>query len=118
MNNAERRRHPRIKIHNLVSYVCLDEDGKPIKTRMATALDISQGGVLLEAPHRIDPGNLILISADDQARIYEAKGKAVYCRDIGGGKYHVGFSFQGQNEECLQFIRCMVRAHYGSRGSA
>jgi hypothetical protein len=30
------------------SYVCLDEDGRPIKNLMGTAIDISQGGLLLE----------------------------------------------------------------------
>lgn len=45
MSTPERRKHPRIKINNLVTYVCLDEDGTPIKTMMATAVDISQGGI-------------------------------------------------------------------------
>lgn len=118
MSTPERRKHPRIKINNLVTYVCIDEDGTPIKTMMATAIDISQGGILLESKQRIEPGGIILISADNQAKIFEAKGRAIYCREVEAGKYHVGFSFQRQNEECLQFIRCMVRAHYHSASAA
>ena len=28
MNVAEKRKYPRVPIHNLISYVCLDENGK------------------------------------------------------------------------------------------
>ena len=80
MNVAEKRKYPRVQIHNLISYICLDEDCKPIKHLMGSALDISQGGLLLETTQQIEPGNGILITADKQDRIVEIKGKAAYCR--------------------------------------
>jgi Tfp pilus assembly protein PilZ len=108
MNVAEKRKHPRVPIHNLVSYVCLDEDGKPIKNLMGTALDVSQGGLLLETTHQIESGDVVLITTDDQDRLIEINGKAAYCREIGDGKFYVGISLQGSHNENIQFIRSMI----------
>jgi Tfp pilus assembly protein PilZ len=117
MNVAEKRKYPRVKIHNLISYVCLDEDGKPIKRLMGSALDISQGGILLETTQQIEPGNGLLITADEQDQIVEIKGKAAYCRETGPVKFYVGISFQGTQDENIQFVQHMVRANYYRRSS-
>jgi len=117
MSSIEKRKHPRVKIHNLISYVCLDEDGKPIKNLMGTALDVSQGGLLLETTHQIEPGDVILITTDDQDRLIEINGKATYCREIGGGKFYVGISLQGSHNENIQFVRSMIRAYHYRKSS-
>jgi len=62
MNVVEKRKYPRVQIQNLISYVCLDEDGNPVKHLMGSALDISQGGLLLETTQEIQPGNGILLN--------------------------------------------------------
>ena len=112
MSSIEKRKHPRVKIHNLISYVCLDEDGKPIKNLMGTALDVSQGGLLLETTHQIEPGDVILITTDYKDRLIEINGKAAYCREIGDGKFYVGISLQGSHNENIQFVRSMIRAYH------
>ena len=117
MKVADKRKYPRVKIHNLISYVCLGEDGKPVKQLMAAALDISQGGLLLETTQQIEPGNIILITADEQDRIVEINGKAAYCCETGFGKFNVGVSFQGTHDENIQFVKCMIRANYYRRSS-
>jgi Tfp pilus assembly protein PilZ len=117
MNSTEKRKYPRVKIHNLISYVCIDEDGKPIKRLMGSALDISQGGLLLETTQQIEPGNGILITADEQDRIVEIKGKAAYCREAGSGRFYIGISFQGTHDENIQFVKHIVRANYYRRSS-
>jgi Tfp pilus assembly protein PilZ len=113
MNVAEKRKYPRVQIHNLISYVCLDDDGKP----MGTALDISQGGLLLETTHQIEPGDVILITTDDQDRLIEINGKAAYCREIGDGKFYVGISLQGSRNENIQFVRSIIRAYHYRKSS-
>jgi len=117
MNVAEKRKYPRVQIHNLISYVCLDDDGKPIKNLMGTALDVSQGGLLLETTHQIEPGDVILITTDDKDRLIEINGKATYCRENGSGKFYVGISFQGTPDENIQFVQHLVRANYYRRSS-
>lgn len=118
MDAPEKRKFPRIKIHNLISYVCLGEDGHPINQLMGTALDIGQGGLLLQTRQEIEPGNIVLITADEKDRIAEINAKAVYCRAATPGKFNVGVSFQGTHDQQIQFIRCMIRANYYRRSSA
>ena len=117
MNVAEKRKYRRIKIHNIISYVFLDEDRKPIKSLMGTALDISQGGLLLKTTQQIEPGNGIILTADEQDRIVEINGKAAYCREAGSGRFYIGISFQGTHDENIQFVKHIVRANYYRRSS-
>ena len=117
MKGADKRKYPSDELHNLISYVCLGEDGKPIKPVMGAALDITQGGLLLETTQQIEPGNVILITADEQDRIVEINGKAAYCRETGPGKFYVGISFQATPDENIQFVKHMVRANYYRRSS-
>ena len=76
-----------------------------------------QGGLLLETTQQIEPGNGILITADEQDRIVEINGKAAYCRGTGSGKFYVGISFQGTPDENIQFVQHMVRANYYRKSS-
>lgn len=123
---AERRKSPRIKIHNPVFYACLDDAGNPTKHMIGTVLNLCQAGIQLETTQRIEPGKIILlkpgkiilITVDEQNKNFEINGKAAYCCEIGSGKFHVGISFQGKNDENIQFIKCMVRAHHYRRASA
>jgi c-di-GMP-binding flagellar brake protein YcgR len=43
----ERRKHPRIEINNLISYICIDESGNKTKEGRGKALNISKGGILI-----------------------------------------------------------------------
>ena len=117
MSSIEKRKYPRVKIRSLISDVCLDEDGRPIKNLMGTAIDISQGGLLFETTHQIEPGAVILITTDDQDRLIEINGKAAYCREIGDGKFYVGISLQGSHNENILFVKSMIRAYHYRRSS-
>jgi hypothetical protein len=112
MSVVEKRKFGRVKTHNLISYVCLDNDGRPIANLMGIALDISQGGLLLETTQQIEPRDIVLVAADEKERIVEIKAKAVYCREVSSGKFHVGVSFRGTYDENIRFAKCVVRAYH------
>jgi hypothetical protein len=97
--------------------VCAARRMKPIKRLMGSALDISQGGMLLETTQQIEPGNGLLITADEQDQIVETNRKAAYCRVTGPVKFYVGISCQGTHDENIQFVQHMVRANYYRRSS-
>jgi len=97
--------------------VCAARRMKPIKRLMGSALDISQRGMLLETTQQIEPGNGLLITADEQDQIVEIKGKAAYGRETGPVKFYVGISCQGTHDENIQFVQHMVRANYYRRSS-
>jgi hypothetical protein len=42
----EKRKHPRVKTNNLVSYVCVDDSGNEIDQGMGSAIEISLGGTI------------------------------------------------------------------------
>jgi hypothetical protein len=118
MNLADKRKFSRIKIHNLISCVCLGEEGHPVRQLMGTALDISKGGLLVQAPQKFEPGNILLIAADEKDQITEINAKAVFCREAAPGRFNVGVRFQGTPDQQIQFIRCMIRANFYRRGFA
>jgi hypothetical protein len=115
MNIPERRKFPRTKIYNLISLVCLDDEGRTTKTLMGIALNISQGGIVIETALPIEPGNIVLVTADEEEKIFELKAQSIYCNEVGPSKYWVGIKLQGATDENLRFIKSMVRAHYLSR---
>jgi len=117
MNIPERRKFPRTKIHNLISFVCLDDEGRTTKTLMGIALNISQGGIVIESALPIEPGNIVLVTADEEEKIFEVKAKSVYCNEVGPSKYWMGIKLQGTTDENIRFIKSMVRAYYLSRTS-
>ncbi|MCU0615007.1 MAG: PilZ domain-containing protein [Desulfobacterales bacterium] len=112
---SEKRKHKRVPIHNLVSYLCFDDNDKPHIELMGVALDISQGGVLLESVHCAEIGKTLLISTDDQNNIIEAKGKIAYCRKTSNGRLLLGVSFTGLRKEIICFVEGMIRAYYYQR---
>jgi hypothetical protein len=112
MKKVEKRKFPRVKIGNLISCICQDNDGRPTKNIMGTALDISQGGLLLETTRRIEPGDMSLITADEQDRIIEIDVKAAYCLEVAGGKFHIGVSFYGEHNKNIKAVKCMVKAYH------
>jgi predicted Zn finger-like uncharacterized protein len=57
---ADPRKSPRIKTRNLISYFSFNKAGKLISEGLGVALDISEGGILLETPYNIKSGLLVL----------------------------------------------------------
>jgi c-di-GMP-binding flagellar brake protein YcgR len=48
MSSSERRKYPRVKVYYPISYVGMNENGRIVQESMGVALDISQGGILIE----------------------------------------------------------------------
>ena len=111
--NIERRKHPRVKIFFPIFYNCLDDDDNIIGQNMAVALDISQGGMLLETSEIIDTNYVNLSSVATNNEIFEIKGKVVYSKKDGDGKISVGISFQEDHLNNVKFSQKIIRTfHY------
>ena len=92
----------------MVSYICLDGDEHPIDEGMATTVDISQGGILIETSRPIDSEAIILISIDRDKKILEIKGRVVYCRKISPSKHLTGIEFAGSQKEAMDIVKNIV----------
>jgi hypothetical protein len=61
MEKLDRRKFPRVKIFNPISYDCVDKEGIRLDQNMGIALDISQNGILLETAKKIESKNIFLL---------------------------------------------------------
>ena len=108
MKQKERRIHPRVPTCNIVSYVCIDADGKPIAEGMGKTVDISQGGALLETGRPIESDYILMLSIDLDKKVIETKGRVVHSRPNGSSTYLTGIKFQGTPGEVTTVIRNLV----------
>ena len=106
--SEERRKHPRIAVQSVFSYICLDDDGQPIAEGMGTTIDISQGGIMIETSRPIETETLLLISIDQNKQMLEIKGKVVYTRAIGPAKHLAGIQFLGSREEVMKIVKNLI----------
>lgn len=56
----------------------------------ARCIDVSEGGLRLELPRRIDPGSYVNVRADKYHLNASARVRSVVAR---GARYHIGFEF-------------------------
>lgn len=109
------RKHPRVKVSNLISYSSFDETGKLISHGLGIALDISQGGILLKTPCAIKSGPIVLAALDWENNLVEVKGKLIYSVKESTEMYRSGVEFVGIDEGVSEFIMNMIK-DYNYRG--
>ncbi len=105
----ERRKNQRVKTVNLLSYISLNEKGKPTDQGMGKTLDISQGGLLLETKVPIEAKYIILMAIDIKDELINIRGKIVYSVEVEPKIFHSGVRFKETNEKIREIIVEMVR---------
>lgn len=111
MTITERRKYQRVKTHNLLSYVCIDDSGNPTEERMGTAIEISQGGLFMETHNPLKPQDVLLITIDIQGELVPIKGRVVYCRTEDSGKFRTGIQFLEFNKKILSFVTILIKTY-------
>ncbi len=68
MSIEEKRKHPRVKTENLVSYVCTDDGGNEIEDGLGKIMNVSLGDILIETMKPIGTQDVLLtiIDIDDR----------------------------------------------------
>ncbi len=116
MKQDERRKHRRIKTDNLMSYVCLDNDGNELGQGIGIAVDVSQGGLLLESHSPIDANKILLAFVDADNEVIEINGDIAYRKETKMGKFQAGVSFCESYEKIKKYIIKMVKAYNMQNG--
>ena len=98
MEKIDRRKFPRIKVCNPVSYDCVDRDGILMDQNMGIAMDISQNGILLETAQMIRSKFIYLIFVDLENNLIRIIGRVVFSVKNKNGTYKSGINFQGEHE--------------------
>ena len=112
MPTKDQRKHPRVPISNLISFNVYDEDGSLVNHSMAKALNISQGGILIETAIMVKSDRISLMSTDTQNRLVEVKGRVRYSRENEYGMFEIGISFEGTPEEKAKFAKRLVKVFH------
>ena len=105
MKKKNRRKYPRIKICNPISYDCVDQKGNLLDQNMGIALDVSQNGILLETPQKIESKTISLLFVDLDNELIEIPATVVFSIMKKDMKFKSGINFQGSREENILFAK-------------
>ena len=101
MTFTERRKHPRFKTNDPVSYVCIDDNGNRIKEGKGKAINVSKGGILVETHEAFEWQDILLLTIDINDQSVSIKGKVVYCNTGDSGMFQTGIEFLETGEIIL-----------------
>ena len=111
MVELERRKHPRVETNNLVTFVCTDNHGNPIKEGAGRAVNISQGGILIESHQTFEWEEIVLLGIDIEDNLNRIMGKVVYCNAVNSEVFRTGIQFLEINEKILSFVIHLLKTH-------
>jgi len=107
-----KRKNPRVKTSNSVSYVCIDENGNEIEQGMGKTIDISLGGILIETSVRIESKYILLATIDLKGNLIEIRGKVAYSRKIESKEFLNGIQFLETPERQIKIIAEFIKVHH------
>jgi hypothetical protein len=112
MSSTDQRIHPRVPTCNLISFNVYDGDGRLVSHSMAKALNISQGGILIESAVMLKADYISLMSADTHNKLVEVKGLVRFSKETENGRFETGISFEGTHEENVEFAKGLVKVFH------
>ena len=101
MTVNERRKHPRFKTNDPISYVCIDNNGIRIKEGKGKAVNVSKGGILIETRDVFSWHDILLLGIDLKDKSVSVKGRVVYCNTDDSGIVQTGIEFLETGEIIL-----------------
>jgi hypothetical protein len=105
MTTDNKRAEDRIDSHNLISYECLDEDGKVTSQGMGRTLDVSEKGILLETHVPIEPHYIISLTISLEDMLLDIKGKVKHTDEREIGKFESGIQFIEMDNAKTRILR-------------
>jgi c-di-GMP-binding flagellar brake protein YcgR len=111
----EKRKNQRVSIYNVISYVCLDEDGHPSAEGMGTTVNVSTGGVLIETSRPVDSKSITLMTVDREKNMLEIKGQVVHRRELGPSKHLTGIKFAASADEIKKILKHFIIEYHSQK---
>lgn len=108
----EKREHPRISIRVPVNYECYDDDGELVEQKMGTALNVSQGGILIESETIIDANFVKVVFINCENKDTSIIGSVVHSRKTKTNRGKTGLCFHGGTKESLSFVNNLIRTYH------
>ena len=107
-----KRKNPRFKISNGISYVCIDENGNEIEQGMGKTIDISLGGMLIETSVPIESKYILIATIDLEGNLIEIRGKIANSRKIESGEFLNGIQFLETPERQIKIMDEFIKVHH------
>lgn len=101
MTVSERRKHPRFKTNDPISYVCIDNNGNRIKEGKGKAVNVSNGGILIETRDVFNWQDILLLGVELKNKSVSVKGRVVYSNTNDSGMVQTGIEFLETGEIIL-----------------
>ena len=79
--------------------------------RCVSALDISEGRILLETPNCINSALVNLTASDNEKNLKEVKGKIISAKKTSSGMYLYGIKFIGGNKRVTKFVATVIKEY-------
>ena len=111
MKKLDRRKFPRIKVCNPISYDSVNQNGIQLDQNMGIALDISLNGILLETSEMIQSKYIYLIFVDMENNLIRIAARVVFSVKNKKGNFKSGINFQGSQEENSRFAKNVIQAY-------
>jgi c-di-GMP-binding flagellar brake protein YcgR len=118
MKKLDRRKFPRIKICNPISYDSVNQNGIQLDQNMGIAKDISLNGILLETAQKIQSKFIYLIFVDTENNLIRIAARVVFSVKNKKGNYKSGINFQGSQEENIRFAKKVIKAYHQQKSDA
>ena len=109
MSIEEKRKHPRAKTNNKLSYVCIDDRGNKIEEGIGIIMNASLGGVHIETTKFIESHNILLTISGIDDETLNMKGDVVYCKLGPGEIFLSGVQFLGHKEDIQLFVTNLLK---------
>ena len=89
----------------------MDERGKPIKEGSGKAMNISQGGILIETPDPLEWQDIIQLTIDIEDGSIGIQGKVIYCNADDFGRFRTGIQFLETNDNIESFVMSLLKTY-------
>ena len=111
MAGKNKRKYSRVNIQNIVSYICLDDQGRELSQGAGEAVNIGCGGMLLCTHQPIESEFIVLMSFNLQNDISDIKGRVVHSRPDKHGKYVTGIEFVNVSGKTIESINQLIETY-------
>ena len=111
MTTIEKRKYPRVHTNTPLSYVLKNDDDNRVKEGRGRAINISQGGILIETNTAFKWQDILQLSINVGGEFVTISGKVVYCNAVDSGIFHTGIEFFKINEKILSFVIGLLKSY-------
>lgn len=100
----DRRKFLRFNCSHLASYIRFDEEGRQCEEEKVKTVDISQDGLRIQTYSTIPVNEVLDLTVAIQEKLFNARGKVIRCEPSSDGKFTVGITFLGVDEDNFHIL--------------